>query len=166
MHLPAELRNKIYAYAFDSASISPLYQSLWEVDCGLAHVAEDSRGLLLSCRQLRHEASRFLGTYIHLWWDSDLEFDNIRSAAGHDKASKLHSIRCNNLAYHWEWVPDWLEFEITCAGSFPSLRCVEIERELNEKARVWTSVFLRDMFGRKLELRIGSELDDFKHSSA
>lgn len=58
--LPPELRNKIYAYAFDSATAR--YSSLYECYY-ISRVIEDAGFLLQSCRQIRFEAKAVVNTF-------------------------------------------------------------------------------------------------------
>jgi hypothetical protein len=60
LRLPAELRNKVYAYVFESASLHP--------PCPFHHHNERIKELsiLLACRQLYHETTRFKDTFTNL----------------------------------------------------------------------------------------------------
>jgi hypothetical protein len=60
LKLPPELRNKIYAYAFESATAR--YSSLYECYY-ISKVIEDAGSLLQTCRQMRYEAKAFVDTF-------------------------------------------------------------------------------------------------------
>ncbi|KAF9693853.1 hypothetical protein EKO04_008541 [Ascochyta lentis] len=101
LRLPPELRNKIYAYAFDSVTIRrrfrptdyPVTAALESMSGWLEMpVVEDGGALSLVCHQLRHETCTFHGTYRHLMWCDDLKFVRIFEAVGNRKARTLLSI--------------------------------------------------------------------------
>jgi len=78
--LPAELRHKIYAYAFDTITIDFACNSDWDgLRGGSTEIIGSGAGLLRACRQTRPEAARFMNTYTHTafghqaYWDGFLE---------------------------------------------------------------------------------------------
>jgi hypothetical protein len=64
LRLPAELRNAIYAYAFDHATA--IYYTAAKYECYDLGVRHDGNGLPLACRQLHREAQPYVGTHQHL----------------------------------------------------------------------------------------------------
>lgn len=56
LKLPLEIRNKIYAYAFDSATARP---ADWRFCNNISKVIEDAESLFLTYRQTRQEAQGF-----------------------------------------------------------------------------------------------------------
>ena len=85
MRLPAELRNKIYAFASDTIIV--------QIDNRLSHRAVSSRVVLLSvCKQTNSEATCDLQTFDALRLENYIGPFNLCQLLGLDICLKLHTI--------------------------------------------------------------------------
>jgi hypothetical protein len=93
--LPAELRNMIYSYAFDSATFSSYYiETCYNRPRSLQslHLLEEGRGLRLTCYRIYQETTGYVGTYKHLIWSEYLDFSRILIVLGESEAANILSI--------------------------------------------------------------------------
>ncbi len=63
LRLPGELRNKIYGYVFDSATMRKPWESHQEPEQDQLRIITDGKGLHLSCRQVCKETAHLLKIY-------------------------------------------------------------------------------------------------------
>ncbi|KAF9693858.1 hypothetical protein EKO04_008540 [Ascochyta lentis] len=127
LRLPAEIRNRIYHFAFDTATIRPGSVNYDEQD---ATPYQDAETLLYVCRQIRHEALPFKGSFLHLNIDGlSGGFLKIARELGWDKT---HSIQTLTLSKKWDTplrkmrVRSYTYKCFECAFKFKKLECLVI----------------------------------------
>lgn len=106
LSLPTELRCEIYRYDFDSVSLPN------NIACHRRQVMEDGQALLPTCCQTRHEASAYLGTYIHLERQDYLALGPVCGIVGDGNAELFKSL-ARFLT--------WRRLEVSSRGSFISM---------------------------------------------
>ena len=154
LRLPAELRNKIYAYVSDHITFYYDQQDPYAFKTFKAKLKHDNYGLLLACQQLLYEAKPYINTHQYMTWREcfrDLSF----SAWTH--SIKMTQIKEIVLPASQEREHDHsLEYMGSVIAMWPSLRYIEIQRDFTRAGQEEALEFLRkDISWRQNILRLG-----------